>query len=351
MVLVYHSVQMAPVRLPTAWMLARHGRFGVDLFFVLSGWLIGSLFWSEFDRGVFRLWPFWLRRWWRTIPAYLVALLLSWLAVHLARGEPFDWTYLCFVQNYREQLPFFLVSWSLAVEEHCYLLLPILLLGSAHVGISPNPVLLGLAVISLACRAISADNAITADFGFYVTATHFRWDGIVLGFWASRLHRLSPDVWQRSLRQLRWALPILIAAFVLVEGSTARLRHTLAGTLVALTFLSILMLGVGRVRSIPMKAIVELVSVTSYSIYLIHALTIRAARAVASRVDALENLTYFVTLIALTAAASGLFYRIVERPSLSLRKRFAPKPVTPKIDPAPIAVPSGTRLQQPGTSR
>ncbi len=103
-----------------------YGQHGVDLFFVLSGWLIGGLYWREMKAfsgvGVLR---FWVRRWMRTLPPYFAALLLSWLAVSAARAEPFDWRYLVFLQNYYERIPFFLVSWSLCIEEHFYLAAPI----------------------------------------------------------------------------------------------------------------------------------------------------------------------------------------------------------------------------------
>src|SRR5690349_1065400 len=68
---------------------------------------------------------FWVRRWLRTIPPYVAALAISWVAVRIARGQSFDFGYLIFVQKFYLQIPFFLVSWSLCVEEHFYLLLPL----------------------------------------------------------------------------------------------------------------------------------------------------------------------------------------------------------------------------------
>src|ERR1700722_14593981 len=53
------------------------GNAGVDLFFVLSGYLIGRIILSEVRRpGELRVWSFWYRRWMRTLPAYFVTLLL-----------------------------------------------------------------------------------------------------------------------------------------------------------------------------------------------------------------------------------------------------------------------------------
>src|SRR5881396_1604125 len=82
MVVTYHVIQMSPVPQQGLMRLAVFGQYGVDLFFVLSGWLIGRLYWKEHARfGDVGLLRFWSRRWLRTIPPYLVALAVSWLAV------------------------------------------------------------------------------------------------------------------------------------------------------------------------------------------------------------------------------------------------------------------------------
>src|SRR5262245_2344962 len=73
MVVIYHGVQMSPVGASGIKHITNYGQYGVDLFFTLSGWLIGSLYWCE--KKDFRnvlVGRFWLRRWLRTIPAYLV---------------------------------------------------------------------------------------------------------------------------------------------------------------------------------------------------------------------------------------------------------------------------------------
>lgn len=124
-VMAHHLGQEWPVH--RAWLdgYTVMGAEGVDLFFVLSGWLIGGLFWKEMALSSrVRLFRFWARRWLRTVPPYAGGLLLAWIAVWVYRGEPFDPLYLVFMQNYHEQMPFFFVSWSLCIEEHFYLFIP-----------------------------------------------------------------------------------------------------------------------------------------------------------------------------------------------------------------------------------
>jgi len=92
-VLLYHSVQMAT---GTAG-FAAFGEFGVDLFFVLSGYLIGGLYWREHQQfgSVARL-RFIARRALRTMPPYFVAMAIAYMAVRLYRDESFDFRYLFF---------------------------------------------------------------------------------------------------------------------------------------------------------------------------------------------------------------------------------------------------------------
>jgi len=76
MVVVYHTIQMSPVPQPALMRFAVFGQYGVDVFFVLSGWLIGRLYWKERARfGNVELVRFWSRRWLRTIRRYLPALM------------------------------------------------------------------------------------------------------------------------------------------------------------------------------------------------------------------------------------------------------------------------------------
>src|SRR5689334_10607942 len=64
---------------PAALAPLQAGGTGVDLFFVLSGWLLGRQLMKELDRqGSVGLTRFWSRRWLRTLPAYYVMLLLTY---------------------------------------------------------------------------------------------------------------------------------------------------------------------------------------------------------------------------------------------------------------------------------
>jgi peptidoglycan/LPS O-acetylase OafA/YrhL len=106
--------------------------FGMDLFFMLSGFLIGSiLLYSLEQSGQQHVRRFWLRRAFRTFPAYYVVLTLLAVIGHLTVAQRHNLPYeLAYLTNYRElkrATVVMLWGWSLAVEEQFYLTVPLLL--------------------------------------------------------------------------------------------------------------------------------------------------------------------------------------------------------------------------------
>ena len=95
------------------------GGTGVDLFFVLSGWLLGGLLFKEAEKnGNIDIKRFWIRRWMRTFPAYYAVLIIQVSQRYLTKDDvDFPWEYFVFVQNYSYPLDFFFFFWSLSVEE------------------------------------------------------------------------------------------------------------------------------------------------------------------------------------------------------------------------------------------
>lgn len=103
---------------------------GVEVFFVLSGFLIGGILLRLTKTTLFsrkELFHFWVRRWFRTLPLYFLMLLINILAALLIGYElpQTVWRYFFFLQNFSDyHVPFFPESWSLSVEEFAYLLGP-----------------------------------------------------------------------------------------------------------------------------------------------------------------------------------------------------------------------------------
>ena len=123
---VFWPVWQAPRLLETL------GVCGVELFFVLSGFLIGGIIIDTIQRDSRWLANFWLRRWMRTLPSYFVFLAVNVLLMQATYHRwPAFGSYTVFGQALFWPHPqFFNEAWSLAVEEVFYLLAPLLALAA-----------------------------------------------------------------------------------------------------------------------------------------------------------------------------------------------------------------------------
>ena len=108
------------------------GMIGVEIFFILSGFLIGTIliktFYIEKGNIVKKVYNFWIKRWFRTLPNYYFFLGVNVLFYFYFRNITFfDYSYLFFMQNFAShaKIPF-QESWSLTIEEWFYILLPII---------------------------------------------------------------------------------------------------------------------------------------------------------------------------------------------------------------------------------
>ena len=320
-VVVFHGVQMSPEALPWLVQFTQVGRYGVDVFFVLSGWLIGRIYWREFIRtGAVNIVRFWLGRWLRTIPPYLVALGLSWLAVRLARDEPFDFGYLVFAQNFYQQMPFFLVSWSLCIEEHFYIFAPVALRLANTTSRGPF-ILLLVILLGAACgRCVISADGVDPAFGFATTATFLRSEGLALGFAAAWACESKSAAWAKLER---WSGGIACICALLLTGS-----WWVPGVWMYRLGLTVLPVGiVGALvwsRQVTLPSIlrhrfVHAVALSTYSIYLTHALMLHVARQVCASVPALPWQAYFPIALTLISVAAWVFYKCVEEPSIRIR--------------------------------
>jgi peptidoglycan/LPS O-acetylase OafA/YrhL len=106
------------------------GGVGVEIFFVLSGFLIGGIIFRDIDKGnsfTQTLKSFWVRRWFRILPLYYAILLFTFIFIDHSIGWNILY-YFFFLQNNFYGIQFCSVSWSLVIEEWFYLFTPIFLL-------------------------------------------------------------------------------------------------------------------------------------------------------------------------------------------------------------------------------
>ena len=135
MAMGYHAMYFFIVPFPRVLVQFESAAYWcVELFFVLSGFLIGSMiaksYVNDTEYRFSHIVSFWKRRWIRTLPNYYLMLLVNLLLILIPgiRGEGFSWKFFVFLQGFTSRPPtFFPETWSLAIEEWFYFLIPIIL--------------------------------------------------------------------------------------------------------------------------------------------------------------------------------------------------------------------------------
>ena len=222
----------------------RGGFLGVDVFFVISGFLITSLLLREYARsGRIRLLSFWRRRARRLLPALGIVLLVSASLAALVGGDLLvgigkqiagaaffvsNWVFIATGADYfaRDTPELFRNTWSLAIEEQFYVVLPLLviLLMKFRGRLSRILPLLGLGLASAALMAEWSLRGEEATRIYFGSDTHVF--GLLLGAALAMLvTRLAPDPAPAALTPVRQAG--LIAATALGLGTLAWLAWTL----------------------------------------------------------------------------------------------------------------------------
>lgn len=171
-------------------LLANIGWIGVDLFFVLSGFLVSGLLFSEYKaHGSISFKRFFMRRGLKIYPAFYFFLFLTWMISYIILHNAGSWNpyihEILFVQNYWGGVWGY--CWSLGVEEHFYILLPVLLLFLARISSDlRNPfrslphifVFVALSCIALRAAAVFSG---TPDYLSAYMASHNRIDALFCG--------------------------------------------------------------------------------------------------------------------------------------------------------------------------
>jgi peptidoglycan/LPS O-acetylase OafA/YrhL len=206
----------------TFGLLTRWGWAGVDLFFVLSGYLIGSQILSPLSRGEpFLLRTFMARRFLRTLPNYYVILALYFLLPGELSGKATaaGWQFLTFTQNlsFTRWGHTFSHSWSLCIEEQFYLLLPIAAMIVARLRwplSSGWGLAIGAIVVGMTVRAwcwLHSDPAAHGASFYYSSVTRF--DELLPGVLIAMLQHFHPILFNKTIKR---AGLLLVAGLMVV---------------------------------------------------------------------------------------------------------------------------------------
>lgn len=316
-----------------------NGWVGVDLFFILSGFLISRPFFSD---RLFEWKPYLTRRALRILPAYLFVLLVVTSGVipfYAFNHENLGWRtlyHLLFLQDY---LPSDIVIafWSLGVEEKFYLLAPLLLPFIFKIRDVRSQFLLLGAILLLGplSRALTVLLVGAADdypefFRLYRSPFHACLDGLLWGVLLARLEATDTSwLTAASARKIFWIGTVALAGLMLTHelldhfGAIASiLRPTGIGLIMALLVGAAVFGGAPRFLE---WAGARWLGHISYSLYLIHIPLIYPI-AWLTHIQGGGFPLFLLIYMTLVLMISHLMHALIERPFLKLKVRLAPSP-------------------------
>ncbi|MBX3583136.1 MAG: acyltransferase [Rhizobiaceae bacterium] len=304
--------------------IREYGWLGVDIFFVLSGYLIGTQLFKEISRtGAVDFRSFYLRRAFRIFPAFFVVLAL-YASLPVLRDNPTMqplWKFATFTVNLgfdpREGNAFS-QAWTLAVEEQFYLVLPLLVVllykrvGTGWVlGLAGMLTLAGIAlrytIWDVQIGILVAEGQFRPAFATYLRdvyyPTYTRLDGLLFGVLLAAMRFFKPELCRQYL-PLKVTLPAGLA-FVVAALICFVIRGPLAGEGIFPVFQA------------------QLGASLSYSLYLTHKSVFHVMRLFVGEESLQGGFGFAAYLIASVAVAAGLWF-CVEQTFLRLRHRMLP---------------------------
>jgi peptidoglycan/LPS O-acetylase OafA/YrhL len=314
-VFAHSNVFIAPAHIAEGAL--RHALFigshvGVEIFFVLSGFLIGRIVLRAPPRDLTSVGRFWMRRWLRTLPPYLLVLLV--LALLFEPGAQRVARYLLFLQCSTSMfIPpgFFPVSWSLAVEEWFYLGLPFVVLA-----VRANPV--AIALLLLAATVLRWALLADASFVFAKYYTWLRFDALLWGVLGAALSLRMPATWQGVRHLAIVPMVVGVLAVVAICVWSAPTDFSMRGPLFTVTSFAFACAlpyaSQWHARPGVVAGATRWLAAISYPLYLVHLELLQAAARVLGGWGAMPGIGAALLL------AWGM-HRWLERPLLAWRDR------------------------------
>jgi peptidoglycan/LPS O-acetylase OafA/YrhL len=319
---------------------------GVDLFFVLSGFLIGGILIDHRESPRYFS-SFYARRACRILPAYAVIVVLAFLwsagaeraGLRIGFGNLLPaWSYATFTQNFVMASRGTFGShwlgptWSLAIEEQFYLLLPVLV---RMVPPARLPAVLAAGILAGPVSRVALLAFHPRGFFAAYVMMPGRADALLLGAllaWAWRRGAVREAV-QRHGRVLHALLVVLLAGLVVLavrgENAFTRTMQVAGYSWLALTYLVVLMLALGAPRG-PVASVARwrwlgLMGTISYAVYLLHHPVLRLVYGFAGApisVASPRGALLMVLAAGLTLALAALSWRFFEGPLVRRGRSF-----------------------------
>lgn len=319
------------------------GWIGVDLFFVLSGYLIAGLMIKEYNaKGSFNIRLFLIRRGFKIYPAYYFLIIYQFFYSLYATDYPQKlnrlWHEVFFFANYSKNNNGHL--WSISVEEHFYVFLAIAFVVMIKLKKVNFKTMLGLylalLIVGLSCRIYNYLSYPIYDFDRDYTRSHLRFDAMFFGVLIAFLVNYRKRFMGRLLND-RWK-PVYVILCVLFLASNfiyGRYDHRIISVIhlsvnpICFGYIMVCLIHYHQEKFLKAIRPFAYLGMYSYSIYLFHIhfmfLTIRFFE---------RNTFWCYTVYFLLAMVGGIIVsKVIEYPFLKLRERYFPSRFHPKIEP------------------
>lgn len=321
------------------------GFFGVELFFVLSGFLIGTILLKNYisDNFTYKdVFVFLKRRWFRTLPNYYLVLILN-IILGIFLGYSIDgWAnYFVFLQNFSDyKINIFSESWSLSVEEWTYLLIPFVLLLTWNVfkknkKISFISIVLVLIAFFHVLRYFVYLENTFSDMETWnlelKSLTIYRIDSILVGFITAWLHLFYKEILEKyKVYLFIIALHLFVFQFVVMNVigfdiiRTPLYYKVFYFTLTSfIVFLALPLFVYWKTSESIFEKPIQFISKISYSMYLLHysIISVLMKYVLSSFNFELSTTVIIVFYMLFTISFSYLLYRFYEKPIMNLRDK------------------------------
>lgn len=340
-VVIYHAGIMG---FPLPGRIHRFGWVGVDLFFVLSGYLIGGQLVAPLARQQkIDLPRFFARRALRIMPAYFVILAI-YLLLPAWREYPEmspAWKFVLSVQNIGlHGGTAFSHAWSLAVEDQFYLTLPFILIVLSKYKRAGFLVPIGIVLGGIILRFILAREYLgetgVSFRGFQTWIYYPTWtrlDPLVVGVVLAAIEKYQPRSWKKLSSTAAWiwlpAIALIVYALWLGESQQLSIAACVwQFPLIAIGMAGLLLFSVSS-RSVISRAAIPgaaFLASIAYSAYLVQKLIIHfvGEQFSAQNIELTSPFALLAVEVGVYLVATILFFAI-ERPFLQLRHRVAPR--------------------------
>ena len=330
-----------------AWLpsIAKFGWTGVDLFFVLSGFLISSQLFAQIKQGQnISFQHFFLKRFFRIMPAFLVTVGV-YFCIPLFREKeslPPLWKFITFTQNIGLNLKDFGTfshAWSLCVEEHFYLILPLLLIFLQYAKLLKKSywLLIALFVLGFAIRIYSFNHLYFPKmedesgymywYKYIYYPTYTRLDGLLIGVSIAGIYQFLPTVWRKISTYgnlfILCSLVVLTSAYFLCYDQMLYHASVFGFPLIAIGY-GLMVVGAISPTSFLYKwnsKVTSCIAMLSYATYLTHKGVIHMTHLLLADYKINDNLLLILCIITCISFAY-LLHLLVEKPFLTLRNRI-----------------------------